>query len=149
MLIYPVFEGLSKSEIGQVFDSGVIRSINAGTSVFTKGEIGHEMYLILTGKVHIVDEYESRRGRIAELGPGEIFGEMAIFEKDHVRSAHALAADPSQLLVLSERTLNKLMNKKLPKQFLVNIVVVLSHRLRLTTGMFMDAKYHATECARR
>lgn len=126
MVIYRVFEGLSKSEIETVFDSGVIRSVNAKMPVFTKGEAGHEMYLILTGKVDIIDEYEGNQDRIAELRPGEIFGEMAIFEKEHVRSAHALAVEPSQLLVLSEHNMNRLVNKKMPKQFLVNIVVILS-----------------------
>jgi CRP-like cAMP-binding protein len=129
MVIYRVFKGLSKSEIETVFDSGVIRSVNAKMPVFTKGEAGHEMYLILTGKVDIIDEYEGNQDRIAELRPGEIFGEMAIFdifEKEQVRSAHALAVEPSQLLVLSEHNMNRLVNKKMPKQFLVNIVVILS-----------------------
>ncbi|MBI4832188.1 MAG: cyclic nucleotide-binding domain-containing protein [Candidatus Lindowbacteria bacterium] len=77
---------------------------------------------------------------MAELGPGEIFGEMAMFEK-HTRSAHALAKEHSQVLVMSEEVLDKLLEKKIPKRFLANVIGVLCHRLRVTNNMYMRAKY--------
>jgi CRP-like cAMP-binding protein len=135
-----IFNGLKKAEIGRLLDSGLIRPIDAGKVVFRKGDVSHEMYIVLKGKVEIIDEIEGKRKVLAELGPGEIFGEMAMFEKRE-RSAHALAKEATQILVLSEEVLEKLLEKKIPRRFLANIIAVLCHRLRATNNMYMRAKY--------
>ena len=135
-----VFRGLSKSDIKAVTDLGMIRSIDGGKLLFSKGDVGHEMYIVLTGKIQIIDEFDTHKKILAELSTGELFGEMAMFEK-HTRSAHALAKERSQILVLSEDVLTKLLEKKVPKGFLTNIITVLCHRLRLTNSMYMRAKY--------
>ena len=143
MAEFDVFKGLSKSDMKSILDMGMIRPIDKGKLLFKKGDVGHEMYIVLKGKIHIIDQYETHKKALAELGPGEIFGEMAMFAK-HQRSAHALASEPSQVLVLSEDVLNKMLEKKIPKSFLANIIAVLCHRLRLTNMMYMRAKYGET-----
>ena len=137
---FDIFKGLSKGDINRVIDLGMIRPVDKGTLLFKKGDIGHEMYVLLKGKIDIIDEYGTHKKILAELNPGEIFGEMAMFEK-HQRSAHALVKEPSQVLVLSEETLKKMLEKKIPKGFLTNIIAVLCRRLRLTNMMYMRAKY--------
>ncbi|UCD58876.1 MAG: cyclic nucleotide-binding domain-containing protein [Candidatus Hydrogenedentota bacterium] len=141
MLTSQIFEGLSNSEIHYIVGVGVIRPIDGGELLFRKGDVGHEMYVILTGKVDIFDEYGAKTSLVAQLGPGEFFGEMALFEKEHTRSTHAIVSEPSQLLVLSEEMISKLFRKKLPKRFLVNIIRVLCHRLHLTNSMYMLARF--------
>jgi CRP-like cAMP-binding protein len=135
-----VFHGLSKSEINSIIDAGVIRPIDGGKLLFRKGDVGHEMYIVLKGIIEIIDEYETNRKILAELGAGEVFGEMAMFEK-HTRSAHAVAKEHSQILVLSEEALIKMLERKIPKRFLANIIGILCHRLRVTNTMYMRAKY--------
>jgi CRP/FNR family cyclic AMP-dependent transcriptional regulator len=132
-----MFEGLSKSEIRRIFDLGVIRPVTEGELIFHKGEIGHAMYVILTGQIDIVDDRGEDLNILARLGPGEIFGEMAIYEKSHKRSAHALAGKSSQLLELSADVLNELLEQEIPKRFLINIIGSLCHRLRTTDRMYM------------
>jgi len=141
MPIYRIFEGLSKPEINRIFDLGVIRPIPEGELIFRKGETGHEMYVILTGKIDIVDDLGENISLVAEMGPGEILGEMAIFEKSHKRSAHALARESSQVLVLSAKILNELLEQEIPKKFLINIIGLLCHRLRITNSMYMRSRY--------
>jgi CRP-like cAMP-binding protein len=141
MSTFEIFEGLTKREVECIFDLGVIIPIDGEEVLFQKGEVGHEMFVILTGKVEIIDEYETKRDVIAELSCGDIFGEMAIFQKDHMRSTHAVVKGPSQLLVLSEDIMGILLDKKIPKRFLVNIIRRFSDRLRLTNGMYMLAKH--------
>lgn len=142
MATFDIFQGLKKSDINRIVESGMIRSIESGRLLFRKGDVGHEMFIILKGKVDIIDEIEDKKKILAELGPGEIFGEMAMFEK-RARSAHALVKDQSQILVLSEDVLGKLLEKKIPRRFLANVIAVLCHRLRLTNNMYMRAKYGA------
>lgn len=135
-----IFRDLKKSDINRIIDSGMIRRIDAGKVLFRKGDIGHEMFIVLSGKVQIVDEIDDKKKVLAELGAGEIFGEMAMFEK-RARSAHAVIKEPSEILVLSEDVLGKLLEKKIPRRFLANVIGVLCHRLRVTNSMYMRAKY--------
>lgn len=135
-----VFRGLTKAETKQIIEAGVVRPVDGGRLLFRKGDIGHEMYIVLKGKINIIDEYETHKKVLAELGPGEIFGEMAMFEKSS-RSAHALAKERSQILVLSEDMLTKFLEKKIPNRFLANVIEILCHRLRLTNNLYMRARY--------
>jgi CRP-like cAMP-binding protein len=145
MSTFEVFEGLSKRETNRIFDMGVLRVVEEGKLLFRKGEIGHEMYVILSGRIDIVEDYDmgetTGMTTLAELRAGELFGEMAMFEQSHTRSAHALAKEASQVLVLSEEILDKLLKTKIPRKFLANIITVLCHRLRATNNMYMRSKY--------
>ena len=142
MAAIKMFDGLSKPEMEHIFDLGVIRPIEAGELIFHKGDVGREMYVILTGKINIVDELKPNIVTvIAELGPGEVLGEMAVFDQSHEHSAHAIAKEPSQVLVLSEQILTELFEKEIPKKFLINIIGMLCHRLRITNRMYMGVKY--------
>lgn len=49
--------------------------------VFREGDLGDRMYIILTGRVEVVRLRDGEEDRIAELGPGESFGEMALLNK--------------------------------------------------------------------
>jgi CRP-like cAMP-binding protein len=142
MVAFKMFEGLSKSDIDHIFDIGVIRPIEAGELIFRKGAFAKEMYVILTGKINIVDELKPDIvAVIAEVGPGEVLGEMAVFDESHEHSAHALAKESSQVLVLSEKILTELFESEIPKKFLINIIGMLCHRLRTTNRMYMGARY--------
>ena len=141
MAAFNIFDGLNRSERNRVVGSGAIRPIARGKVLFKKGDVGREMYVVLTGRIEIVDAYGPEEKVLAELGIGEVFGEMAMFEKQHTRSAHARAKEPSQVLVISEEILTRLLDKKMPEQFLTNIIITLCHRLRITNSMYMQAKY--------
>src|SRR5690606_18649084 len=67
-------------------DSPNARSYAAGDVIFNAGDVGHEMYVLLDGAVDIVLDGK----RIEELGPGSVFGEMAIVDSVP-RSADAVA----------------------------------------------------------
>jgi CRP-like cAMP-binding protein len=130
MATFEIFEGLSKSEVARIFDLGMIRPIQEESLLFEKGDTGHEMYVILTGRIGIHGKSLDGKPDIAELGPGDIFGEMAMFEKSRERSAAAIAREFSQVLVLSEEALDRFIKKKVPRRFLTNIIAVLCQRLR-------------------
>jgi CRP/FNR family cyclic AMP-dependent transcriptional regulator len=136
MTVSKIFEGLTKKEVSRIFDVGVINRVQEGEVLFRKGDAGRDMYTVLTGKIAIVTESGGTREVIAELGPGELFGEVAMFGASHQRSADAVAKEFSQVLTLSEETFKKMLEGKIPKQFLINIVRLLSERL-----LDMHARY--------
>ncbi|HEU4949486.1 MAG TPA: cyclic nucleotide-binding domain-containing protein, partial [Candidatus Deferrimicrobiaceae bacterium] len=60
-------------ELGKIYGSGEI--------IVRQGDVGECMYFIQSGNVEVIHESDGREVRLAELGQGEFFGEMALFEK--------------------------------------------------------------------
>ena len=52
-----------------------------GQDVFRQGELGDRIYIILSGEADVVREDNGGSRRLARLGPGEFFGEMAILNR--------------------------------------------------------------------
>ncbi len=70
--------------------------------IFERGEAGDAMYIIVSGRVGIcLGEVPSASDFIAELGPGEFFGDMAILD-DQPRSAYAIAIEGTEAYSLSK-----------------------------------------------
>lgn len=71
--------------------------------VVRQGEIGDCMFSIQSGRVEIVRETEHGEVQVGELGEGDIFGEMAILQKE-VRSATVRACGEARVLTIDKRT---------------------------------------------
>ena len=135
-----LFQGLSKGQVTKLYNSGVMRNVNKGEIIFRKGEHGSELFIIIKGKVAVIDDYETKKKVLAQLGTGECFGEMALFSRVK-RSATVLCHESCTLLVLDEDKLAALVEKKISSRFLVNLIGVLASRLRHTNAHYMKAKY--------
>jgi len=72
----------------------------AGQDVFRQGDVGDKLYFISEGEVEISHDCEGERCRLALLGPGDFFGEMAIIT-GAPRVAYAAAASRARLLPVS------------------------------------------------
>lgn len=101
----PIFSRLGKSELlrlGQLADEV---DVPAGRVLMRQGERGAEMFIIASGRVGI-----DRDGQhVAELGPGDWLGEMAILAEGE-RSATATTSEPCRLFVLAHREFHALMD---------------------------------------
>lgn len=75
---------------------GSIRAYSDGEVIFTEGEEGEFLYLVVSGGVRIKKEGTLVATVVAELEPGEMFGESAIIEQ-RPRSASAIAAGETEL----------------------------------------------------
>ena len=135
-----LFDKLPKREVSKIYNAGVMRNAAAGEIIFRRGDKGSEMYIIVQGRLAIIDEYHEKKKVIAQLEAGDCFGEMALFSHAK-RSATVLAQEPSTLLVLDEKKLGALVQKKVSSTFLVNIIAMLASRLRHTNAHYMKAKY--------
>lgn len=76
------------------------RRISAGAVVFREGETAENAYIVESGAIDIVRRAGADRIVLARLGPGEIFGEMALIDGSP-RSATAIAACDSDLTEIS------------------------------------------------
>ncbi len=93
-----MFSSLNKKELGLVAKATEVVNVPAGKEIVREGEIGHEFYLIASGAATV-----KRDGRkVAELGPGNYFGEMALLDRGP-RSATIISEEPTELIVLGQR----------------------------------------------
>jgi CRP/FNR family cyclic AMP-dependent transcriptional regulator len=101
----PFFGGLSDASLDLLVSMLVERCFDAGATVVTEGEPGRSMFVVHSGELVVSKFGDSGRViRMADLGPGDFFGEMTLLEMQN-RSATVVAESPT---VLHELTAQKL-----------------------------------------
>jgi CRP-like cAMP-binding protein len=110
-----------------VSDDALGRAYAPGETIVRQGEAGDCMYVVLRGTVEVFREDGGSSTRIAELGPGEIFGEMALCEKQP-RSATVRAVGEVRALTVDKRTFLRRVQEDPSLAF--NVLRVLSSRIR-------------------
>lgn len=126
----PLFSDLTHQELGMLAASGRQRKFSAKNIVFHEGEQGDNLLIILSGKVKVLLYGKSGQEFILSiLGPGNFFGEMAIFEAAP-RSATVMTMEPCEFLLLGQKDVTGLLKKH--PTIAVKILKNLSQRLRKT-----------------
>lgn len=120
-----LFQGLRPEDVARIFSRGITREVEPGDTVFSQGDPGDALFVILGGQIEIV---EGER-RIAVLGRGEMFGEMGMVSQAP-RSATARALEAASLLAVNGDIVRKDMQPAVAIQILLNIAATLSARLR-------------------
>jgi CRP/FNR family cyclic AMP-dependent transcriptional regulator len=94
----PLFRGLTTRELRDIAKATVELDIDQGKEFVTQGDVGREAFVIVKGAAQVI-----RNGKqIAELGPGDCVGELALL--DHgPRTASLVATTPMTVLVLGPR----------------------------------------------
>lgn len=99
------FRNLNPTEQAALRKIAVERSFSAGEQIFGEGDSGDGIYALKEGAVEIsVAMSQNVRRTFAKLGPGEIFGEMAVLELKP-RSATATATIPTQVYFIPREAL--------------------------------------------
>jgi CRP-like cAMP-binding protein len=95
----PVFAGLPRRLLARVAVQLFEKAYAPGEAVFSEGDPGKGLFVVLDGEVEVVRETTQGPQRIVTFGPGTAFGELALID-DLPRSATALATGPTRLLIL-------------------------------------------------
>jgi CRP/FNR family transcriptional regulator, cyclic AMP receptor protein len=92
----PLFAGLGKKERREVAKQGDEVEVEAGRYLVREGDFAYEFFAIEEGTAEV------RRGEqlLAELGPGDFFGEMGLIG-NVTRNASVIAATPLRVMVLT------------------------------------------------
>jgi CRP/FNR family cyclic AMP-dependent transcriptional regulator len=92
-----LFANLDKHQLEEVARTADEIDVEAGKRLVSAGRFGYEFFVIENGTAEVVrgDEH------IADLGPGDFFGEMAILS-DTVRSADVVASSPLTAMVMTD-----------------------------------------------
>jgi CRP/FNR family cyclic AMP-dependent transcriptional regulator len=114
-------------EGGLILSKNLGKEYKEGDAIVRQGEIGDCMFEILDGRVEVIQETEGEEVRLAELGRGDFFGEMAIFDHE-VRSATVRALGLVRALTIDKRTLLRRITEDPSLAF--RILEKMSHRIR-------------------
>src|SRR3954465_10157561 len=124
----PVFEALRPEDLVRVADVAVPRSFRAGEVVFREGDDSDTCYVVRSGHARAVREHaDGRQITLATFAPGDIFGELAMFD-DERRSATVEAVDDLDVLGIPGVDMRALLSRH--AEIAVKLVIALGRRLR-------------------
>ena len=129
-----LFSGLKPQGLELIAKVATEETHAAGTKIFQHGDAGDKLYLILDGKVRISREVPGMgEEALAVLGPGQVFGEMALLDES-ARSADARVHERCRVLAIPKDGFDDLLflHKDLAYEVLWSIVRLLVSRLRET-----------------
>jgi CRP/FNR family transcriptional regulator, cyclic AMP receptor protein len=128
------FSGLKPAALDLIAKVAVEEEYAKGTKLFSHGDPGESLYLILEGKIRISREVAGMgEEALAVLGAGQVFGEMALLDESP-RSADAIVHERCRLLAIPKTGFDDLlfMHKDLAYEVLQSFVRLLTARLRET-----------------
>jgi CRP-like cAMP-binding protein len=98
-----------------------------GEVIIRQGDKGTSMYVVQDGYVEVVKEIDGQHSRLAVLGKGDFFGEMAIFEHE-IRMATVRALGPALILTIDQKNFLRRIHED--PSLAYRLVQVMSSRLR-------------------
>ena len=138
--IIPLFHDLTPKELRILERVVHARSYQPAETVFLEEEPGAGMYVIRSGRIDIVLKHETQNPiRLAELEPGDFFGEMALLG-DSSRSATAVAREQSELIGFFHPDLLEIINLHpvMGAKITFGLASTLSERLRYTNTQLRE-----------
>jgi CRP-like cAMP-binding protein len=132
----PIFSGLNKGELAQLAGLAAEHRFEPGEFIFWEGDQPRWFYLVAEGRVKILKH--SSLGKefvIAYFGPGEMFGEVAVFErKSYPGSAQAVAQ--TRVLEIRGDDFRSFLASR--PELSLRIIHILAGRLRDAQGRLRD-----------
>jgi CRP/FNR family transcriptional regulator, cyclic AMP receptor protein len=126
----PVFSALSPEELEQVARVALPRRFEAGEVVFKEGDEGSTCYIVRSGRARAVREHPDGRSiTLAHFAPGDIFGEMSMFDGER-RSATVETTEGTEAIAILSADMHRLLREH--PDISVKLIAALGQRLRDT-----------------
>ena len=126
----PVFSDLGEDELARVAEVAVPRQFVAGEVVFREGDESSTCYIVRHGRARAVREHPDGRSiTLANFGPGDIFGELAMFD-DERRSATIETLEDTEAIAILGGDMRRLLSEH--AEIAVKMLASLGRRLRET-----------------
>jgi CRP-like cAMP-binding protein len=139
----PVFETLAREELEQVAQVAVPRSFARGEVVFREGDESDTCYVVRSGHARAVRAHQDGRTiTLASFGPGDIFGELAMFDAER-RSATVEATDRVQAVAVLGADMRRLLHEH--SELAVKLVISLGRRLRAANERLASQSFQTVQ----
>jgi CRP/FNR family transcriptional regulator len=126
----PVFSTLERVDLERICEVAVPREFGPGQIVFREGDSSDTCYVVRSGQARALSTHgDGRTITLATFGPGDFFGELAMFE-DERRSATVEAIDATSVVGVLGGDMRRLMAQH--NEIAIRLVIALGRRLRET-----------------
>lgn len=124
----PVFETLAPDDLQRVAEVAVPRAFPGHHVIFREGDESDTCYVVRSGHARAIREHaDGRMIALAHFGPGDIFGELAMFD-DESRSATVETLDEVHAIAVAGGDMRRLLRQH--PDIAVKLVISLGRRLR-------------------
>lgn len=136
-----LFADLDDGEMAPIAAASELRQLRRGDVLFLEGDEPHDLYIVVGGRIAISNRSpDGRESVVALMEPGDLFGEMPLFDK-RGRSAGARALEPSEVVIVPYEPVKGLYDTN--PALLWRVVDMLATRLRnmdlaLADSVFLD-----------
>ena len=132
----PLFAALDDEAAKALMGSMTSTHLERGDILFREGDQGDRIYVIGEGKIKLgLSSVDGRENLLAVLGPGEMFGELSLFDPGD-RTATATAVAETQLIALGHEDLDSFLSGR--PAVAANLLAALARRLRRTNETLAD-----------
>ncbi len=136
---HPIFGVLGDEILQQLRSHALQKAVAKGTTIFSKGETGTSLFAIVEGQVKVVSFSAQGKNAVFNiLGPGDIFGEIALLDGGE-RTADVTAIVDCRLLVIERRDFLPLVHSK--PDVAQRLIEVLCTRLRNTSRQVEEVMF--------
>ena len=122
----PLFASASKAELEEIASLADEIDLPEGKTLIEEGDAGHEFFVLIDGTADV----ERGGKKVAKLGPGDFFGEIALISKVP-RNATIKTTSPVQALVITDRAFRQLLDHS--PEIAVGVLTALAERVAPTT----------------
>jgi CRP/FNR family transcriptional regulator, cyclic AMP receptor protein len=139
----PAFATLEPADLRRIAEVALPRTFEPGEVVFRFGDPSDTCYVVCSGTARAVREHpDGRTITLATLGPGEIFGELAMFE-DERRSATVEVLERMAVVAVLGKDMRELMARH--PDISMRLVVALGRRLRVSNERLAQRSFQSVQ----
>jgi CRP/FNR family transcriptional regulator, cyclic AMP receptor protein len=124
----PLFEALSEEDASALRSGIITVQLNRGERLFSEGDTGDKLYIILSGKIKLTKAApDGRENLLSVHGPGEMFGELSLFDPIP-RTSSATAVTNAELAGVAHEDLRSWLATR--PEVAMHLLQALAKRLR-------------------
>jgi CRP-like cAMP-binding protein len=139
----PVFAELGADDLGRVAQVAVPRSYEGQQVIFREGDDSDTCYIVRSGHARAIRQHsDGRTITLARFGPGDIFGELAMFD-DERRSATVEALDDLSTVAIPGSAMRGLLERH--PAIAVKLVIALGRRLRAANERLSSQSFQTVQ----
>jgi signal transduction histidine kinase len=137
----PLFAGLPEEDLNRLYVMAETVAVEAGETLIAEGEPGDSMFVALEGRFEVSARSGERGLVLANLGPGDVIGEISLLEGSS-RTATVRAIQDGHLLKISRESFQQVLQRS-PSAAL-GFVKTMATRLRDTEAMLRQSEKMAS-----
>jgi len=134
-----MFEDLDQKSLEAIANAAVEQRYEPGQDIVRQGDTGVGAFIIRSGKVDVIQDRGGKETKLSTLGPGEVFGEMALLD-EFPRSATVRAVEPTTALGIQRWHFRGILESH--PQIALALLPMLTRRIRNAEGRMPEAARH-------